>query len=146
MACYYQTAFLLDDDHTANFLHQLVLEENNLAADVKVFTDFKLLLEAFVRLAQQATSATPLPDLLLLDLHLPDSDGLEVLDQLLEIPGIGGSRVCVFLLSTAFNQRWLDRMKDYPISGHLEKPLDEQAVQQLIRSAVRDECRLTSSI
>ncbi len=141
---YYRTAFLLDDDTTANYLHQLVLQENELAIDLKLFTNFKFLLEEFVHLAQLTTAEESLPDLLLLDLHLPDSDGLEVLDQLLEIPGIGGSRVCVFLLSTAFNQRWLDRMQDYPISGHLEKPLDEQAIQRLMRSAVRDECRLTS--
>lgn len=139
---YYRNAFLLDDDAIANFLLETSLEEEQLARRIFAFTSFTDLFKAFTDLASDNPNADELPDLLLLDMHMPGKDGFEVLDRLLSIPGIGGSKVCVFLMSASFDPRLEDKLKEYPISGYLVKPLDGVAIRQLIRSAVKDECDL----
>jgi two-component system response regulator len=139
---YYRHAFLLDDDPAALFLLEDALEEAQIARQVYCFTRFSELLPAFERLAEGAEKEDNLPDVLLLDLHMPGRDGLEVLEDILQIPGIGGSKVCVFLISTSYNPSTEAAIKQYPVSGYFTKPLQEQAISTLIQSARRNECEL----
>jgi CheY-like chemotaxis protein len=139
---YYQRAFLLDDDPAALFLLEDALQEAQIGHQIFCFTRFEDLLLAFERLAEKNGEEEDLPDLLLLDLNMPGYDGLEVLEQLRKIPGIGGSKVCVFILSVSFHPRIEQQIKQYPVSGYLTKPLHEDALGKLIKSAKRDECEL----
>ena len=142
---FYRHAFLLDDDPAALFLLEDALQLAQIGHQVFCFNCFSELLQTFERLAEDPEKETDLPDLLLLDLHMPGRDGLEVLEEILQIPGIGGSKVCVFLISTSYTPRLEERIKHYPISGYFTKPLHEQAISKLIQSAKRDECELKES-
>jgi CheY-like chemotaxis protein len=139
---YYRHAFLLDDDPAALFLLENALQEARIGEQIYCFTRFEHLLPAFERLAEEHGEEEDLPDLLLLDLNMPAYDGLEVLEQLLRIPGIGGNRVCVFILSVTFHPRIEAKIKQYPVSGYLTKPLHEDDLRELIKSARRDGCEL----
>ena len=139
---YYRNAFLLDDDPITLFLLEDTLAEEKVAQEISCYSRFKDLLPAFKRLAEQEDKEAALPDLLLLDLYMPGRDGLEVLEDILQIPGIGSTKVCVFVLSASYQPQMVVKLKDYPINGYFTKPLDPQAIQQLIQSAKRDECEL----
>ncbi len=139
---YYRHAFLLDDDPAALFLLEYALQEAHMARQMYCFTRFSDLLPAFERLAECAEKEGDLPDLLLLDLNMPGRDGLEVLEDILQIAGIEGSKVCVFLISIAYNPKTEEEMKKYPISGYFTKPLQEQDINKLIHSAKKNECEL----
>jgi CheY-like chemotaxis protein len=139
---YYRNAFLLDDDPIANFLLETTLRDERMAHHISAFTSFPALLDAFTGLAEGDTNADELPDLLLLDMHMPGKDAFDVLDRVLSIPGLEGNKVCVFLMSASYDPRLEEKIKEYPVSGYLTKPLDATAVHQLIRSAVKDECDL----
>ena len=139
---YFRNAFLLDDDPIANFLLENTLRDEQLAHNISAFTSFPSLFEAFSGLAEGDTNADELPDLLLLDMHMPGKDAFDVLDRVLSIPGLEGNKVCVFLMSASYDPRLEEKIKEYPVSGYLTKPLDATAVRQLIQSAVKDECDL----
>jgi CheY-like chemotaxis protein len=139
---YYRNVYLLDDDPAALFLLEDDLKEARIGHRIFSFTLFVDLLAAFERLAEKNEEEEHLPDLLLLDLNMPGYDGLEVLEQLLKIPGVGGNKVCVFILSIYFHPLFEEKIKQYPVSGYLTKPLNEDALKKLIKSARRDECEL----
>jgi len=139
---YYRNAFLLDDDPIANFLLESTLRDEELARNISAFNAFPALFDAFSGLAAGDTNTDEMPDLLLLDMHMPGKDGFEVLDRILSIPGIEGNKVCVFLMSASYDPRLEEKIKEYPVSGYLIKPLNAAAIRQLIQSAVKDECDL----
>lgn len=145
MSHYYRKAFLLDDDPIANYLLENTLEEHSIAGQILSFTSFGKFLEMFSDSRDRPGRESDLPDLLMLDLNMPGRDGLEVLETLLQIPGIDGSRICVFLMSASDNHLLREKIKAYPVSGFLIKPLREQALQQITRSALKDECELKQS-
>ncbi len=139
---FYRNAFLLDDDPVALYLLDITFKERDIARQILSFTTFPSLLKAFSGLVEDDPNDAQLPDLLVLDLNMPGKDGFEVLEQLLRIPGIGGSKVCVFLLTASPDRRLAHKIKQYSIRGYLEKPLDDQAIGQLIQAAIKQECKL----
>jgi len=74
------------------------------------------------------------PDLILLDLHMPDTDGFEVLRVLREDPETEGIRV---LACTAFRDAELDaRVARERFDGFVEKPLKMSSLLELVRKVL----------
>ena len=70
------------------------------------------------------------PDIVLLDIGLPDMDGYEVARRLREIPG--GREALVIAITGFGRTRDLQRSREAGIDEHLVKPLDTDALAQLI--------------
>src|SRR4051812_48139804 len=72
------------------------------------------------------------PDVVLLDLGLPDLDGCEVARQLRQIPGLEKARLIAL---TGFGQQdTLDRCREAGIDQHLLKPVDPIHLRELLES------------
>jgi CheY-like chemotaxis protein len=62
------------------------------------------------------------PDVILLDLHLPDMSGSQVLDRLRANPQIGG--IPVVIISADATTRQFERLQAAGARDYLTKPLD----------------------
>ncbi len=65
------------------------------------------------------------PDVVLLDLNLPDLAGEVVLDRLWALPGL--ARTPVVVLTADATAATAARLRDRGVAGHLTKPLDVAA-------------------
>jgi CheY-like chemotaxis protein len=81
------------------------------------------------------------PDLLLLDLHLPDMSGEEILWQLRADPATAG--VAVAILSAEASPDVIRRMRARGVTAYLTKPLDLGEVGRLIDSFIQRHDRET---
>ncbi|SRR6056297_2135368 len=79
----------------------------------------------------------PRPDLLLLDLHLPDGDGTEVLQTMRERPADGGPSASVVVLTAADDTATRRRCEALTIDGFITKPFDEDQFLRVIREQKR---------
>jgi CheY-like chemotaxis protein len=75
------------------------------------------------------------PDLILLDLNLPDMGGADVLEQLLVDPVT--ERIPVVILSADATQRDLGRLRIAGARDFLTKPLDLSDLMAMIRAYLR---------
>ena len=82
-------------------------------------------------LGLELATASP-PDLVLLDLNLPDMDGAEVLARLRADPAT--SRVRIVLVSADANPHQIQRLRDAGADGYLTKPLAVQEVFEMLDS------------
>jgi PAS domain S-box-containing protein len=80
-------------------------------------------------LGLELAQASP-PDLILLDLNLPDMDGAEVLSRLRAEPRT--SKVRIVLVSADANPHQIQRLRDAGADGYLTKPLLVQDVFEML--------------
>lgn len=106
---------LVDDDSTANFLHQLLLKRMDVAEQVLVAGDGQQALDLL------AAQATP-PQLILLDLNMPVMNGLEFLTHYAQLPEADPKPIVVILSSADQGHRQA-YFQELPVSAFLEKPL-----------------------
>ncbi|WP_051341896.1 PAS domain-containing sensor histidine kinase [Pseudonocardia spinosispora] len=85
-----------------------------------------------VRLARQNR-----PELILLDLHLPDMDGAEVLDLLRADPVTSG--IPVIVVSADASPGRIEQLRRAGVADYLTKPLDLLAFALAVRTALRPE-------
>jgi PAS domain S-box-containing protein len=74
------------------------------------------------------------PDLVLLDLHLPDLDGEEVLRRLRDDPRT--SSIPVIVLSADATREQVDRLVERGAAAYVTKPLDVRVFLRAVRSAL----------
>lgn len=72
------------------------------------------------------------PDLVLLDLRLPDIDGLDVFEELKDID----SRVKVVIVSIVREDETIEEAKDLGVEEYVEKPIDEDELMDAIEDVL----------
>jgi PAS domain S-box-containing protein len=75
------------------------------------------------------------PDLILLDLHLPDLHGREVLEQLKGDPATAS--IPVVILSADASPAQLERLCAAGAAGYLTKPIDVQSLLDMVRNCAK---------
>jgi two-component system response regulator len=90
---------VVEDNAADVYLLQKALQKAQVNGVVEHLSDGEAVLKFFFR--QDPYHATPRPDLLILDLHLPKYDGLEVLQRLRERDVL--QQVAVIILTTSDN-------------------------------------------
>ena len=116
---------LVVDDHDKN---------RKLASDVLRAAGLETL-EAATGDEAIAVAADRLPDVILLDLRLPDTDGADVARALARDPRTAGSRVVALRASPDAGDG--DRLHRAGFAGYLEKPIDVRAFPGQVRGYAR---------
>ena len=86
---------------------------------------------------QQALDSirTSPPDLLILDIELPDQDGLEICRTVRELPG--GAEIPVLILTGRNDPEVIDQAVQAGASDFIHKPIDWQLLQHRVRFLMR---------
>jgi CheY-like chemotaxis protein len=122
------SVWIVDDDPISRLLIKKTLERTELFSSYREFTDgFKLIRE----LSEKGTLSFDEPDLILLDINMPQKDGWEVLD-FIEDKNISFHKSRVVLLSSSINPKDKTRAFSYDsIKGYLQKPLAKDDIESL---------------
>lgn len=79
----------------------------------------------------------PRPDLLLLDLKLPDGDGISVLNLMRKLQSGSDSETPVVVLTAADDAATRQRCEAVAVDGFISKPVDEDQFLRVIRDQKR---------
>lgn len=115
---------VIEDDPADQELLQLAIERNDVSAElISCFTG---------RSALETLEAGPLPDLVLLDLHLPDMDGISVLKEIKQHEV--WAPLPVIILSGSSDRDDVERGYAHHAAAYLQKPGTQQGWQKLVRT------------
>lgn len=127
---------LVDDDDTTNFVNQLLLEDLKVTQKVLTANNGG---DALQLLKQQWSEGDDCPQLLLLDLSMPEMDGFEFLEAYEKLAFEQKSSLVIVVLTTSMNPGDFERLSNAPIKGVINKPLTEEKVQDLLQQHFYEE-------
>lgn len=123
-----RTLWIVDDDPIARLLIKKTVERSGLFDLSKEFTDGMDIIEALESIGNKETKE---PDLILLDINMPDKDGWEVLDFIRE-QNISLRKAKLVLLTSSINPKDKARAFGFDsVNGFLNKPLAKEDLESL---------------
>lgn len=83
-------------------------------------------------------------DLILLDIHMPEMDGLTVLEKIKTDPDSSHQHVPVVFITSDTDYRQIEKAKDLKAFGYIKKPFKREGLEAAINAARRAEERRLS--
>lgn len=121
---------LIDDSDIDNAVNKKLLKLARISDDIVIYTSARASINKIKELGITWTS----PRLILLDLSMPDLNGMQWLELFRELPEQVQNKCFVYVLSASIDRKQLDQAEnDSSVIALLEKPLDVYLLQQLIK-------------
>jgi CheY-like chemotaxis protein len=120
----FQTILLVDDDSISNFITEKLILRENFAGEVISFLSGEAALEYLKNLV--ADHAPP-PDIIFLDLNMPEMDGWEFMSAIKDFPQDFTANSRVFMLSSAVDSKDIVQARNMEeIEDFISKPLTKE--------------------
>lgn len=124
-----KTILLVDDDHSTNFYHRLVLHEAGVAERIDVCVNGEAAIEY---LTEALKEGAPLPEIIFLDINMPVMDGWEFLKEYDQLPDTVKNNVNIVILTTSINPDDREFAMQQPhVKEFRNKPLSAEMVEEL---------------
>jgi CheY-like chemotaxis protein len=127
------SVLLVDDNSTSNFLHELLLNKLGLTEHIAVAENGAEALALLAR-AYAAPASTPYPALILLDVNMPVMGGAAFLAAYQQLPEAQQQASVVILLTTTVHEGELQKLRQLPVAGLVNKPLNREKVDRLLQA------------
>lgn len=126
------TIMFIDDNEVDNFVNSQLIENAGLSGHQIIMQSS---LDAIDYLRQKDLKEEEIPDLILLDIHMPEMDGFEFLDEYEKLPPYITSKAKIFMLSSSLDSIDLEKARSnrYVIKT-LAKPLEVEEISRYVRS------------
>ncbi|UOR05917.1 response regulator [Hymenobacter aerilatus] len=122
------SVLLVDDDSTNNFLNELLIKRLGVTDHLQVAESGA---EALNLLKE--TKPTDGPALILLDVSMPGMNGIEFLENYVQLPAAQRHATVVIMLTTTMDASDLSRLNDLPIAGLVSKPLTQEKLATILQ-------------
>ncbi|SNR17216.1 response regulator [Tenacibaculum jejuense] len=121
------TVLLVDDDKATNFIHELIIKDNNYCDKIVTKYDGEEAIEFL-----ETADASDIPDIVFLDINMPKVDGWEFLKKYEDLPEHKRAQIVVVMLTTSLNIIDKERAisNDF-ISEFRNKPLTKEMLEDL---------------
>ncbi len=125
--------FVVDDDEINNFVTSKLLTQYNEDYQIVTYSDP---VEAYAVLDKTKAGEEGLPDIILLDINMPNMDGFEFLAKMKAL-GIS-DKIQVIMYTSSMQKDNKEKAKTFPnVVGYMEKPFSAQAYARMMELSYR---------
>lgn len=122
--------YLVDDDDVINYLNTVIIGQISSEIVIEVYKSG----EAVLRHIQTCGAAYQPPDIMLLDIRMPEMDGFQLLEELDHFPGDIFSKTKIYMLSSTLDERDLIKAQSSRlVAGFSSKPLSIDHFQEILQ-------------
>jgi CheY-like chemotaxis protein len=129
MSTRYPLVMLIDDNELDNFINKKLVEADSFASATTIHTSAQSALDY---LKNNSGDSSLTPDLIFLDIMMPEMDGFDFLDAFDKMPDAVKSKCKIVMLSTSDSFKDLNRANQNKyVKRFLNKPLNAQILAAL---------------
>ena len=120
----------IDDCKLDHFILKKILKKYQLQYDVSCTEDAE---EVLSFLSMNSGNKNELPDVILLDIYMPNLDGWEFLEKIKSLYPRLAKQLKIYILSSSINPKDITRSKNYEfVHSFLFKPITNEVLQRII--------------
>lgn len=120
--------FLVDDDEIINHVHSMVIQRIDPSIEIPLFRSGSQFVDAVA-----GSDSFSFPNIIFLDIRMPEKNGFDVLDFLMESYQERLSETAIYVLSSTLDERDLNKSVSYPIvTKFMSKPLTFDVVSEVL--------------
>ncbi|MGV3510139.1 MAG: response regulator [Sphingobacteriaceae bacterium] len=124
----YKSVLLVDDSYVDNLINRKMIQSNNFARTVTVI-DSPIKALAYI---QQCVDEGTLPEVVFLDIRMPEMDGFQFLETMNNIPGVQQANLKIYMLSSSLDPEDLKQIAENNlVSKFISKPLTEKILKEI---------------
>jgi CheY-like chemotaxis protein len=124
---------LLDDDFTVNYFDKIVLQDAGIVEQVHDFTSAREALRFLQQTSQHAEATSGKPDVLFIDINMPEMDGFEFIEQLELTCQDIYKEATLCILSSSEHAKDKKRANELGVFFYYSKPLDEHKIKEIVK-------------
>lgn len=122
----------VDDDAICSLLNKSIFEELEIVDSIVCLSNATDALEYLLKATSPDVEGFHCPDLIFLDIKMPDINGFELLERLNEIEQCKDLVQRVVILSSSTHEADLERAAQFSVLAYLEKPLTKAKALDVI--------------
>lgn len=120
---------LIDDDQAINQYHETLINKAQMVSTVALANSAT---EGLAYINKCMLEAKPYPNIIFLDIHMPELSGWDFLDKFKQLNLSGSQPISIYMVTTSENPDDSVKAKITPeITGLLPKPLDLEALKNI---------------
>jgi CheY-like chemotaxis protein len=124
---------LVDDDHIQHKIVELIIKRLDLSIRYDSYLEAKDVLSYLIK---NHKNFNALPDLILLDLDMPDISGWDFLDIFEIFKQYYAKKISIIILTSSIDPRDRERIADYEsVKGFYSKPFTQEAMEDILNSS-----------
>lgn len=122
--------WIIDDDPMASFYIKRLAELGELARIITIYDKARGALEY---LTNHKKNVEHLPDVILLDIYMPDMDGWTFVDEFAQLKDELEKRIEIFIISSSGHLKDINRARSLPeVRSFLQKPITLEALKNAV--------------
>lgn len=120
-----QLTCIIDDDEIFVFGAKRMIELTGISRDVVSYNNAEEALKAL-------SNGHPMPDLILLDLNMPNMDGFELIKKFKTANLL--QKTSIYIVSSSIDPLDIQRLRNFPeIKDYISKPLTTEKLESLLK-------------
>lgn len=121
---------IVDDDSIYQFAARRIIE---LSYPLSTVQQFKSGSDALDYITSHSEAFEKLPDVILLDLNMPITDGWMFLDTYKKIKSTVCKDIIIYIVTSSIDARDISNAKRYPeVKGYISKPLEVDRIKEIL--------------